>query len=132
MVGRGVVDAVGVAVGSVVCVASAVGNGDGVDVALVIIGKGVDCAQAVRNNIPPSIPITIRCMLFLPTSTPLILLFNVLHPIHVLEMFILCPKCGIIVAGSGKNNAIGKCQFEFARDFCGIQGKLAVEFNDLP
>ena len=44
MVGRGVVDAtaVGVAVGSTVRVAVAVGIGDGVDVELVVIGKGVD------------------------------------------------------------------------------------------
>src|SRR5258706_2882740 len=51
MVGRGVMDAVGVAAGSTVRVAVAVGSGDGVEVVLSIIGAGVDCPHAVRSKV---------------------------------------------------------------------------------
>ena len=43
-------DAAGVAVGSAVRVASAVGIGDEVAVALSMTGIGVDCPQAVRKK----------------------------------------------------------------------------------
>jgi hypothetical protein len=57
MVGRGVMDAVGVAVGGEVAVL--VGSGDGVTVASSVIGTGADCPQAERNKIPLSSPIII-------------------------------------------------------------------------
>ena len=49
MVGRGVMDVVGVAEGSAVRVA--VGICDGVEVALSMTGRGVDCPQAVRRKV---------------------------------------------------------------------------------
>ena len=68
MVGRGVMDAVGDSVGILVFVEF----GDGVAVALLIIGivaVGVTdelCPQAVRNKIPPSRLIKICFNVFLP------------------------------------------------------------------
>jgi len=60
MVGRGVMDAVGVGDGSGVVV------GDGVSERVIGWGRGVTCPQAVRNRIPLSIVNAICFMCYLP------------------------------------------------------------------
>lgn len=62
MVGKGVIDAVGVWVGEVVFV----GSGDGVDVAFSMTGTGVDCPQAERRKIMTRKPIAGFFMVILP------------------------------------------------------------------
>ena len=84
MVGRGVVEAVGVTVGVVVCVLVGIGGG-------VIVGSGVTkagvtdplCVQAVRTKAPKSSAIKIRFNVYIPT-------------LHVLRSYQMTTKTQIL------------------------------------